>query len=147
MSMTSYSLRLSLLLFIMAKVSGLLLFPREIGHAAFGVPRQGWIPWCEKCPFLFSDNGPNKTLRGGKGGWGLIVFCRYRGQQPAACFMESPLSFHMLVEICSFPPDTLAWTCWSALCAEREHAVFRPGAEQVSKLLHWISLEHATVRV
>lgn len=39
MSMTCYSLSLGLLLFIMAKVSGLLLFPREIGHAAFGVPR------------------------------------------------------------------------------------------------------------
>lgn len=49
MSMTSYSLHLGLLLFIMAKVSGLLLFPWEIGHAAFGVPRERWIPWCGKC--------------------------------------------------------------------------------------------------
>lgn len=83
--MTPFSLHLCLLLFIMAEWAGFSCCQKNSGPASPG-SQEKKMPKSPAASFLLypsspcaADTRPNRSHQGGEE-WGLIVFCRHRGQ-------------------------------------------------------------------
>lgn len=131
MRVTPYSLILGLALFIMAGWAGFSCSQRNGGIRSSKRVQLHLVrlPLLSVFSIYAADTGPNKNHQGGRE-WGLIVFCRYRGQyqqhalwsphRDSICWVKS-VGLRMLV-------CTVDWKR-----APEQHAVPRLPAEPASK--------------